>query len=117
MLSIAHAGLADAYLGLQQPSAALQQAELSWQVARQIGAPFNLGVSSRVLGDVWLALSEPQRAVEYYEQSIPWLTTAGEPDEVRRAQAGRERALTLVIKLTSIPLQLRSRTCYYRTSC
>jgi tetratricopeptide (TPR) repeat protein len=96
MLSIAQAGLADAYLGLQQPSAALQQAELSWQVARQIGAPFNLGVSSRVLGDVWLALSEPQRAVEYYEQSIPWLTTAAEPDEVRRAQAGRERALTLL---------------------
>ncbi len=96
MLCIAQAGLADAYLGLHELPAALQQADLSWQTAQQIGAAFNLGVSSRVLGDVWLALSEPQRAIEFYEQCIPWLTLAGESDEIRRAERSQQQALHLL---------------------
>jgi tetratricopeptide (TPR) repeat protein len=87
-MSLACAGLADAYLAQGQPAAALPQAEAALRSAEQSGGELERGVSSRVLGDVWLALSDAERARTYYEQSIPLLLNAGEPEDLARAQHG-----------------------------
>lgn len=87
-LSLACAGLADSYLAQGQPEAALKQAEAAQSSAERSGGQLELGVSYRVLGDVWLALSHLERARQFYEQSLPLLSKAGEPEELTRAQHG-----------------------------
>jgi len=87
-LSLACAGRADSYMALGQPEEALQHAEAAQSNAERSGGQLELGVSYRVLGDVWLALSHVERARQFYEQSIPLLSSAGEPEDLARAQSG-----------------------------
>jgi hypothetical protein len=56
--------------------------------AEQSGGKLERGVSYRVLGDAWLALSSVERARQCYEQSIPLLADAGETEDLARAQRG-----------------------------
>ncbi len=93
---LACAGLADSYLAQGQPAAALQQAEAAQRSAEESGGQLERGVSYRVLGDVWLALSDVERARQFYEQSLPLLSNAGEPEDLARAQRG-------LSQLTSLP--------------
>jgi tetratricopeptide (TPR) repeat protein/tRNA A-37 threonylcarbamoyl transferase component Bud32 len=85
-LSLACAGLADCYLAQAQPEAALREAEAAQLSAEQAGGQLERGISYRVLGDVWLALSNLERARQFYEQSIPLLANAGEAEDLARAQ-------------------------------
>jgi tetratricopeptide (TPR) repeat protein len=87
-LSLANAGLADSYLAQGQPEAALKQAEAAQDSAEQSGGQLERGISYRVLGDVWLALSNLERAKQFYEQSIPLLQIAGEAEDLARARNG-----------------------------
>jgi tetratricopeptide (TPR) repeat protein len=87
-LSLASAGLADCNLAQAQPEAALKQAETARLSAEESGGQLERGVSFRVLGDVWLALSNIERARQFYEQSIPLLANAGEPEDLARARRG-----------------------------
>ncbi len=91
-LSLARAGLADSYLAQGQPGSALKQAEAAQLSAEQSGGQLERGVSYRVLGDVWLALSSVERARHFYEQSIPLLVDAGESEDLARARHGLSEA-------------------------
>jgi tetratricopeptide (TPR) repeat protein len=88
MLSLAGSGMADGYLAQGQPEEALKYAEAALSSAEQSGGQLERGVSHRVLGDAWLALSQIGRARLAYEQSIPLLSSAGEPEELANAQRG-----------------------------
>jgi tetratricopeptide (TPR) repeat protein len=91
-MSLACAGLADSYLAQGQPEAALKQAEAAQHSAEQSGGQLERGASYRVLGDVWLALSNVERARQFYEQSIPLLADARETEDLERAQRGLAQA-------------------------
>jgi serine/threonine protein kinase/tetratricopeptide (TPR) repeat protein len=96
LLSLAQAGLADDQLALGQPRSALAHAEAAYQIAQQVGAALELGVSCRVLGEVWLACGDALRAHEFFDLSLDWLTKIEERDEVRRAQSGHDRATAIL---------------------
>ena len=94
-LSLAQAGLADAYLAQGNAPTALEHALAAQRLAQESGSSFELGVSHRVLGDVWFSLHEPEKAKAFFEQSLPLLEEAHEEDELTKARRGYASADSL----------------------
>ncbi len=93
-LSAAKAGLADAYLAQGNPHKALEYAQDAQRIAQGMGSGVDLGISCRVLGEVWLALEDWAQARASLEQGIPLLEQANEIEELAKARHGLERTLS-----------------------
>lgn len=94
MVSMAHTGLAEAYLAQNALQPALDRGLQAQHTARVIGSPLELGLSCRVLGDIYLQMKEVQQAQRAYQESIPLLEQAKEADDLAKAQRGYAAALT-----------------------
>jgi tetratricopeptide (TPR) repeat protein len=94
MLSVAYCGLADSHRAQHDVRSALDYAVRARQLAEEIGAGLEMGLTSRVLGDVWLALNDAAQARRYFEESMPLLEQYQEVDELTKAQAGYQTALS-----------------------
>ena len=102
MLSLAWCGLAEAHLAQGDARRALDYANQARQLAEELGAELELGTASRVLGDIWLALDDAPQAKRYFEESLPILEQYQDVDDLTKAQAGYQTALS---RLGSNPIQ------------
>ena len=66
----------------------MEHGQAAQRIAEESTAAAELGVSYRVLGDVWLGLNDLQQARAAFERSLPLLEQAHEEDELRQAQRG-----------------------------
>ena len=90
-----HAGLAEALLGLGDLEGARLHAEQSVAVARAYESPFDLGISTRVLGEIHLRLGRIPEALREFTSCIPLIERGGDKVELRRATTGLEKARAL----------------------
>jgi tetratricopeptide (TPR) repeat protein len=93
MLSTAYCGLADSCLGQSETRRALNFALQARQLAEETGTTLELGLTSRVLGNVWLALDDAAQSRRYFEESIPILEQHQEAEELAKARKGLRAAL------------------------
>jgi tetratricopeptide (TPR) repeat protein len=94
MLSLAFCGLADSCLAQSETRRALDFAVQARQQAAEAGTGLELGLTGRVLGDIWLALDDAAQAKRYFEDSIPILKQHQEVEELTKARKGYQTALT-----------------------
>ncbi|HSD85450.1 MAG TPA: tetratricopeptide repeat protein, partial [Anaerolineae bacterium] len=93
MLSTAYCGLADIALVRDDLHTAMQHAVQAQQIAEETGNRIEqLGVAYRLLGDVWLKLDDAERAIDFYEQSLPLLEQHRLEEDVAKARAGLKSA-------------------------
>ena len=92
MLCAAHCGIAESHLACQDVQKALTHAIKAQKVASTMGTPFELGISSRVAGEVYLELGEVKQAQRHFLTSIPLLEEARYDEEAERARDGLQRA-------------------------
>lgn len=88
----ANSGLANAYTKLEKLDLAMEHAEQAYQLAKQIEDRAELGISALALGDVWLARKDPERARNFYEESIPLLEEAKYDEELSLANQGFQQS-------------------------
>lgn len=96
MLSTAYSGLAEASLSMQNINVAKKYAKKALGAVKSIRAGIEYGVSSRVLGEIYLALLKPQLAIVSFSSSIQSLENVRDDEERLKAQNGYERARTLL---------------------
>lgn len=94
MLSIGHSGLAEAELIGDNINRALELAQQAHQIAQTHNDKAALGESYRVLGNIWLALKDANKAKAYFEKSIPLLKEMGRTEELQQAQQGYQQAIS-----------------------
>jgi len=102
MLSVAYCGLADCALAQSEVRLALDLAIQARQIAEEAGTSWELGLTSRVLGDVWLARGDAVQAKRYFEESIPILEQHQEAEELAKAKQGYRTTLS---QIESNPIQ------------
>jgi tetratricopeptide (TPR) repeat protein len=95
-LAWGHTGLAESYLGLGEESPALEHSLKAIAIAEELDAPFDLGVSTRVLGEVYLKQARLQDALEAFLKSLPLVERGGDVVEYRKVQQGIEKAQGLM---------------------
>ena len=92
----AKSGLANVFTKLKKLDAAMQYAEQAYALAEKIEDKSELGISALALGEVWLAKGEPERAKDYYDESIPLLEEANFDEDLDLAHQGLEQALSQI---------------------
>jgi serine/threonine protein kinase/tetratricopeptide (TPR) repeat protein len=102
MLSLAWCGLADAHLAQGDAHRALDYASQARKLAEELSTGLELGTANRVLGDIWLALDDVPQAKFYFEESLPILELYQDVEDLTKAQAGYQTALS---RLGSKPIQ------------
>jgi predicted ATPase/class 3 adenylate cyclase len=80
----AHAGLAEAELGLGRIEDAFSHGRQALGIAEGLGEGFELGVSRRVMGELYLARGQLREAVEALSTSLPLVEGGGDPAETAR---------------------------------
>ena len=94
-LAWGNAGLAESLLGLGDENGAQAIAEKAIAIAQALEAPFDLGVSTRVLAEVHLRQGLFDVAVAELSKSVPLVQQGGDVVEYRRAVKSLERAKEL----------------------
>ncbi len=95
-LAWGYAGLAESLLGAGKVAMAMDHAEKAVAIARALDTPFDLGVSTRVLGEVHLRMGQYGKALEELNGSLPLIEKGGDRVEYRRAVKGLEKAKILI---------------------
>jgi predicted ATPase/class 3 adenylate cyclase len=91
-LAWGHTGLAESYLGLGDDALALEHSRKAIAIAEELDAPFDLGVSTRVLGEVHLRQGRIEDALDALLRSLPLVEKGGDAVEYRRTQQSIEKA-------------------------
>lgn len=85
-------GLAETYLAAGRVDVALDRADAAHELLDGLpdvgGPPIELAMSRRVLGEIRLAMGEPDLARSWFESSIPVLEEANEAEELEKARRG-----------------------------
>ena len=85
-------GLAESLLALGEAAAAEAHAERAVSISRELDAPFDLGVSERVLAEVHLEQGQSRTAVEELSHCLPLIEKGGDMVELRKTRRILETA-------------------------
>ena len=91
-VSRARAGIAEALLAMGNTDGAYDHAVEAYKEVEDFNAGMEIGLSLRLLGDIFLARAKPDEAREYLERSIPYLEQAYFDEELQKARDGLAKA-------------------------
>jgi len=94
-----HVGLAESFLGLGEVAQALVHSQDAVAIAEELNAPFDVGVVTRVLGEVQLRQGRVQDALESFMKSLPLVQKGGDSVESGKVLEGIEKARAQIARL------------------
>jgi tetratricopeptide (TPR) repeat protein len=92
-LAIALGNLAELRLAFNDIEQAFRYAEESWTIAKDLQAKDQMGVASRILGDIWERRGETEQATHCWKSAIDLLTEGNVQEELAEAHENLGRFL------------------------